>query len=53
MRQLEMIIAKQEIEQRVAELAGEISRDYRDRNPLLVDVLKGSFVFLSDLIRGL
>ena len=32
-------------------LAQEIRRDYEDKNPLLVAILKGSFVFLADLIR--
>jgi len=39
------------IERRVAELAQKISRDYRDKRPVLIGVLKGSFVFLSDLSR--
>lgn len=34
-------------------LAGEINRDYRDKQPLLIGVLKGSFVFMADLIRQL
>ncbi len=34
-------------------MAAEISRDYDDRRPLLIGLLKGSFLFLSDLIREL
>ncbi len=34
-------------------LASEIGRDYRDKNPLLVGILKGSFVFMADLVRAL
>jgi hypoxanthine phosphoribosyltransferase len=48
-----IIITKEEIASRVAELAAEISRDYKDKNPLLVGVLKGSFVFMSDLVRAM
>lgn len=34
-------------------LASEIGRDYREKNPLLVGILKGSFVFMADLVRAL
>jgi hypoxanthine phosphoribosyltransferase len=37
----------------VARLAAEISHDYRDKNPLLIGILTGSFVFMADLIRAL
>jgi len=38
---------------RVAELAGQISKDYKGESPLILPVLNGSFIFASDLIRGL
>jgi len=41
------------IRRRVAELAEEISRDYRGREPVLIGVLKGAFIFMADLVRGL
>jgi hypoxanthine phosphoribosyltransferase len=41
------------IERRVNELARKISRDYKGKKPVLIGVLKGSFVFLSDLSRRL
>ncbi len=50
---LALLISRDEIAQRVQELAAQISRDYSDRRPLLVGVLKGAFVFLSDLIRAM
>ena len=37
----------------VNRLAAEIRRDYQDKSPLLVGVLKGSFVFMADLVRQL
>ncbi|HEX6208784.1 MAG TPA: hypoxanthine phosphoribosyltransferase [Actinomycetota bacterium] len=40
------------IEQRVRELAAEISRDYAGRDPILVSVLKGGAWFLADLIKA-
>jgi hypoxanthine phosphoribosyltransferase len=43
-----------EIQARVAELAGRISRDYANAGELyLVGVLKGAFIFLADLCRAL
>jgi hypoxanthine phosphoribosyltransferase len=50
---LKIIVTREEIAKRVAELAAEISRDYKDKNPLLVGALKGCFVFMSDLVRSL
>ena len=38
---------------RVSELGAEITRDYRDDPPLLVGVLKGAMIFMSDLIRAI
>ncbi len=38
---------------RVQELGQEISRDYAGRNPLLVGVLKGVFIFMADLYRAI
>jgi len=50
----EIMISEATIQQRVAELAAEISSDYEDKSPLvLVGVLKGSFIFLADLSRRL
>ena len=51
MDKTKIIITREEIARRVAELAAELSRDYKDKNPLFIGVLKGSFVFMSDLIR--
>jgi len=49
--QPEILFTTEEVEREVARLAREISDDYRGRRPLLVGILKGSFVFLADLIR--
>jgi hypoxanthine phosphoribosyltransferase len=46
-----VLITQEEIESRVRELASEISTDYAGRNPVLISLLKGGFVFLADLIR--
>jgi len=50
---LSPLFTKDEIAAAVSRLAAEIRRDYRDKNPLLIAVLKGSFVFLADLVRQL
>jgi hypoxanthine phosphoribosyltransferase len=46
-------LAEQEILGRVRELGAEIARDYAGREPVLVTVLKGAFVFLADLSRAI
>ncbi len=50
---LKVLYSRQEIEAAVTRLAAEITRDYRERNPLVIGVLKGCFIFMSDLVRRL
>ena len=50
-RQLKILISRKEIAEAVSRLAREIERDYQGKQPLLIGVLKGSFVFMADLIR--
>jgi hypoxanthine phosphoribosyltransferase len=50
---LRILFSRQEIEATVSRLAAEISQDYHDKYPLLIGILKGSFMFLADLIRHL
>jgi hypoxanthine phosphoribosyltransferase len=47
------VLTKDEIDIKISSIARRISQDYLDRKPVLVAVLKGAFVFLSDLIRKL
>ena len=47
---LEILLSEQQIQKRVAELAAEIRRDAPD-DVHLIAVLKGAFMFLSDLVR--
>ena len=51
--EIEILLTKAVIDRRVRELAGEISQDYAGREILIVGVLKGAFIFMADLIRGL
>lgn len=46
-----LYIAKQTIDKRVAELAGQMNRDYKDKKPIFIGILNGAFIFLSDLMR--
>jgi hypoxanthine phosphoribosyltransferase len=46
-----VLITQEEIDSRVRELANQISADYADRNPVLISLLKGGFIFLADLVR--
>ena len=47
------VIAADVLAARVSELGAQITEDYQDRRPLLVGVLKGAFVFMSDLARAI
>lgn len=46
-----VLISEEQLSKRVKELGAEISRDYRGKNLMLIGVLKGSVVFMADLIR--
>lgn len=52
-RQPKILIHQEEIRQAVAKLAAEIRRDYKGKQLLLIGILKGSFVFMADLMRQL
>lgn len=46
-----VLISKEQIAQKVKELAKTLTEEYKDKNPLLICILKGSFIFFADLIR--
>lgn len=48
----EILVTKEQIAERVAELGAQIAADYSDEAPLFVGVLKGAFVFMADLVRA-
>ena len=48
---LKTLVSKEEISEKIAELGEKISRDYEGKNLLMVSVLKGSVVFMADLMR--
>ena len=48
-----ILFSRDEIEATVRRLAAEIKKDYQDKHPILIGVLKGSFMFMADLVRFL
>ena len=46
-----VLFSEEELKNRVAEIAAQIDKDYEGKQPLLVSVLRGSFVFMADLVR--
>ncbi|HEY5868752.1 MAG TPA: hypoxanthine phosphoribosyltransferase [Candidatus Tectomicrobia bacterium] len=53
MRTPQVFITRDQIQDALRRLAEEIRRDYRATAPLLLSPLKGSFIFLADLVRVL
>lgn len=49
----EVVVSAEQIRARIEDLGARISADYQGRPPLLVGVLKGAFVFMSDLARAI
>jgi hypoxanthine phosphoribosyltransferase len=47
----EVLLSGEQLQARIRELGREVAADYGDRDPVLVSVLKGSIIFLADLIR--
>lgn len=48
---MNVLIKETEIQQKVQEIGKKINKEYKDRKPILIGVLKGAFVFLADLLR--
>ncbi len=46
-------LSEQEIIEKVNELAAQLSKDYKDKRPLFISILNGSFMFSSDLFKRL
>jgi hypoxanthine phosphoribosyltransferase len=47
----ELVLAADQIADRVEELAATLSAEYAGRNPLIIGILNGAFIFMSDLVR--
>ncbi len=48
-----ILLTKEQIDEKVKELGAQISKDYEGKNLFLVGLLKGSVVFMSDLMRNI
>lgn len=48
-----VILSEQDIKDIVARLGSEVSRDYAGKNPLVITVLRGAFIFTADLARAI
>lgn len=49
----EILLTEEQIQRKVSQLGGELSRDYSGKNPLIVCVLKGALMFVADLTRAM
>ncbi len=45
------LISREKLNQRIAEMGQQITRDYRGQQPIMIGVLNGAFLFMADLIR--
>lgn len=48
-----IVLSEEDLAEAVRRLGAEITRDYADKNPLLVAVLRGAVVFMADLMRAI
>ncbi|MBP5312061.1 MAG: hypoxanthine phosphoribosyltransferase [Clostridia bacterium] len=49
----QILISRESIQQRVEELGRQITEDYKDKELVAIGVLRGSFIFLADLVRAI
>lgn len=49
----EILLSEAQIQERIAELGKVLSEDYRDKNPIVIGVMKGVVVFYADMVRKL
>ena len=49
----EVLISEEDIRKKVQELGAILSTEYEGRNPLVICVLKGAFIFMSDLVKSM
>lgn len=51
MKQLKVLYTEKDIQRRVKELSCDLVKDYKDKNLLMIGILNGCFIFMSDLSR--
>jgi hypoxanthine phosphoribosyltransferase len=47
----EILYSEEQIQEKIAELGARISNDYEGRNPLVLCILKGAFIFMADFVK--
>ena len=47
----EILFTREEIYRRVSEIGAQITKDFKDKDPVFIGVLKGCFIFMADLMR--
>jgi hypoxanthine phosphoribosyltransferase len=50
-QQFEVFISAEMIQKRVREIAHQVNKDFKDKNPLFLSILNGAFIFTADLFR--
>jgi hypoxanthine phosphoribosyltransferase len=48
----EVLISEEQIKARIQEMAAELNREYADKNPVVIGVLKGVVIFYADMVRA-
>lgn len=51
--EIEILFTQEQIQKRVSELAGKIEKDFAGKDLVVVGILKGAFIFMSDLVRNI
>lgn len=49
----EILISEEEIQAKIKELGQQLSKEYEGRDPLVICVLKGAFIFMADLVKNI
>ena len=47
----EVLVSEKQLKKRIKEMAEEITRDYAGKAPLMIGILRGSVIFMADLVR--
>lgn len=48
-----VLFTEEQITEKIKELGSQIAKDYAGKNPLIISVLRGSFIFMADLVRAI
>ncbi len=52
-KKFRVLITAEQIQTRIKELGKQITKDYREKNPIMIGILNGSFIFFADLVRNI